>query len=806
MKSLPIDAHLTAIKQQLVPGSNLVLVADPGAGKTTRVPPSLLGTSSKQVWVLEPRRLAARLSAERVAHEQGLKLGTDVGYQTRDDSQTQRDTPLRFVTEGIFLQHLKSNPKAAGIGTVLFDEVHERHLDGDIALAVCRQLQRTLRPDISLCAMSATLDAQTMTAFLDAPLLHVQNPPHPLALEYMPTALTLQNLHTLTQELNKTIALALTSLLNRPPGEISNILVFLPGQREISACKEALELKFPALEFFELYGTQSKDEQQRTLNTQTSKQKVILSTNVAETSLTLEGVNAVIDSGLKRSVRFSESLQMGRLALQPISQSSAIQRAGRAARTRPGHVIRLYSKYDFEGRAKHDAPEVQTQDLSPTLLWLSGFWDGPLARFPYFEAPSTSLMESGISFLKTLGAFDAKDGLTDIGNAMLQAPVHPRISRLLVEGKAIQNTELACLLAALLEHEDASTEADLGTILHSSIRKLPRGVERGFKRLGGSRVPEHIHHPDVVRLLLCAHTDRLAKKRPKSNLYQLHGGKEAQVRSNKRARETKTESEFLLALSVEQIHGTVFIDQYLEIEEDDVLEHLGDAFVEEHKPYLQEDTGIFFSKVQTKIGSIVLDEQLKRIPKGPLLGQAWLGWIKQKGWHTVGEKETLHQLLLRIQKAMGNAELVSNDLEHLLLDCCSSIERLDDLHAFPWTQVITSQLSHELQQKLSQQFATHIQLPGRANVPIHHDGAHPWIESRIQDFFGLSDTPTLAGEPLLLHLLAPNYRAVQVTKDLAGFWDNHYPSIKKELMRQYPRHAWPENPRIKPPPRPPRQR
>jgi ATP-dependent helicase HrpB len=448
MQSLPIDSLLPEIVAELRRSPNLIIEAAPGAGKTTRVPSALLDAEigNGEVWVLEPRRLATRMAARRVAEERGEKPGETVGYQVRFEEVTSRQTRLRFLTEGILTRRLLADPKLKNVGTVVLDEFHERHLQADLALALLKRLQQTTRPDLKLVVMSATLDAAPIAHYLDnAPKLSSEGKRFEVAVEHQP--------HEDNRPLADQVASAVGKLLVENLD--GDVLVFLPGAAEIRRAQAACSTlaKQHDLLVLPLHGDLSPAEQDRAVRP-ADRRKIILSTNVAESSVTIDGVVAVIDSGLARIAGHSAWSGLATLNVGRVSKASAIQRAGRAGRTRPGRCLRLYTAQDFNARADHETAEVHRLDLSEPALELHSAGITDLNSFGWFEAPPTSAIEAADSLLKKLGAIDATGRVTKTGEQMLRFPLHPRQSRMLIEAQSRGVFDEACTIAALIGERD----------------------------------------------------------------------------------------------------------------------------------------------------------------------------------------------------------------------------------------------------------------------------------------------------------------------------------------------------------------
>src|SRR5918997_835582 len=451
MQPLPIDPLLPEIVASLRRGPNLVVEAPPGAGKTTRVPPALLdaGVAGEgEVWVLEPRRLAARLSARRVAEERGESLGETVGYQVRFDEVGGARTRLRFLTEGVLTRRLLADPRLGRAGVIVLDEFHERHLQADLAVALLRRLQRTERPDLRLVVMSATLDAAPVAEFLESPVLRSEGRRFHVEIEHLA--------RPDERPLAEQVASAVARLITEGAGGLDgDVLVFLPGAAEIrraqSACEQLAERH--DLLVVPLHGELPAEEQDRAVRP-AGRRKLILSTNVAETSVTIEGVAAVIDSGLARVAGQSPWSGLPVLKVSRVSRASAVQRAGRAGRTREGRCLRLYTAQDFGARPPHETPEVRRLDLAESVLELRAAGVVDVGGFEWFEPPAPEALEAAETLLRRLGATDAAGRVTDAGRAMLRLPLHPRLGRIVVEAEGRGVAREACTIAALISERD----------------------------------------------------------------------------------------------------------------------------------------------------------------------------------------------------------------------------------------------------------------------------------------------------------------------------------------------------------------
>jgi ATP-dependent helicase HrpB len=847
-RALPIDPLLPEIVARLGQASSLVIEAPPGAGKTTRVPPALLAAGlaggAGEIVVLQPRRLPARLAAARVAEEMGERVGQTVGYTVRFEDVTGPATRIRFQTEGILLRRLLVEPTLPRVSAVLLDEFHERHLATDLALALLARLQRTARPDLRLVAMSATLASEPLCDFLGCSAVRSEGRLFPVTVEHRDApddrpladrvASTVRQLHQ--------------------DGCAGDILVFLPGAGEIRRAAEALAPFAQAKDLLvlPLHGELSPAEQRRAV-TPAGQRKVILSTNVAETSVTIEGVVAVIDSGTARIASHSPWSGLPRLTVGKISQASAIQRAGRAGRTSPGRALRLYARSDFEARRPYDVPEIARLDLSEALLTLAalGIRDG--SRFPWFEPPGAAALEAAASLLRRLGALDGQGGLTAVGRHMLRFPAHPRLARLLVEGERLGVGQEAAALAGILSEGDISdaawvsfggpqkAQAREGADLLERLDRFTqfrkarfapararalgvdvRAAEAADKArrqyaaalAGGGTQPGTLDEVDLAlaQAVLTGFPDRVMRRRaPGAAEAVLSAGGAAEVGPLPAA-------DLLVAVDAEERTGgrpspcRQVVRLAVAIEPEWLLDLVPDGVSESETLLWNDQTQRVESSSRLGYGAVVLHES--RGPAKPsaeasrLLAEAALAARAGEAAFTEGGVATLQAKLEILRGAFPEGDVGLLDragLRAVVLAACEGLISLAELDAVPLAERLRQGLPRETAELLRTELPERIRLPGGRQVVVNYQsGKPPWVESRLQDFFGMSQGPRVCRGrvPLTLHLLAPNQRAVQVTADLAGFWRNHYPAVRRELCRRYPRHAWPEDGSTATPPAP----
>jgi ATP-dependent helicase HrpB len=856
---LPIDEILPAAVASLRDAPSLVIEAPPGAGKTTRVPPAILDAGlagAGEVVVLEPRRLAARLAARRVAEERGERPGETVGWQVRFEDVSGPRTRIRYVTEALLTRRLLSEPSLPGVGAVVLDEFHERHLQGDLALALLRRLQRTARPDLRLVAMSATLDAAPVAAFLGAPTLRSEGRRFEVAVEH----LSPEEAARPDPRLEDLVARAVRRVLREEPD--GDLLVFLPGAAEIRRAREALAGSAEAgVEVLPLHGDLPPEEQDRAVR-RSARRKVILSTNVAETSVTIDGVVAVVDAGLARVASHSPWSGLPTLELRKVSRASAAQRAGRAGRTRPGRALRLYTRHDHDARPEFDVPEIQREDLSDTFLALAALGVAPPA-LGWYEPPPAAAAEAATALLRRLGATDAAGAVTPLGRAMLRFPVHPRQARLAVEAAARGAAEEGALLAALLGERDLRDRralegggapptgpSDLLELAHAfeeaararfdpeRLRRMgiqpgaAQAVERGRRQLariargvrpepGGEARAAARGAAGVEEALLlatvAAYPDRVARRRaPGSDEIVLAGGGSARLDPSSVVREAP----LLVAVDAEERRGErrgapgrgeVRVRVASAVTQEMLLDLLPDALRYEEAVVWNAGAERVDAVERLLHEDLVLEETRAPRPDPARVAALLAEHALALGPRAFAPPGALDALSARVALAAAHAPDAGlsapgeEDLAAALRDLCAGRRSLAELREADLAGALLARLPPAGRAALDRLAPARVTLPGGRTVAVSYEaGKPPWIESRLQDFFGLAKGPAVAQGrvPLVLHLLAPNQRAVQVTQDLAGFWERHYPAIRRELSRRYPRHAWPEDPLTAQPPAP----
>ncbi|UCR82553.1 ATP-dependent helicase HrpB [Pseudomonas chlororaphis] len=832
MNSLPIDEVLPALREALATRHEAVLEAPPGAGKTTRVPLALLNEpwlAGQRILMLEPRRLAARAAAERLASELGEKVGETVGYRIRLDSKVGPNTRIEVVTEGILTRRLQDDPALEGVGLLIFDEFHERSLDADLALALSlngRDLFRDEQP-LKILLMSATLEGERLAGLLDdAPILRSEGRMFPVDVRW---GRPFQPGEFIEPRLVQTIVEALND-------ESGSVLVFLPGQAEIRRVHQQLADAVgerSEILLCPLHGELDLAAQRAAIEpAPPGQRKVVLATNIAETSLTIDGVRVVVDAGLARVPRFDPGSGMTRLDTQRISRASATQRAGRAGRLEPGVCYRLWSQDQHEQLAAYGSAEILQADLAGLALQLAR-WGVTPAQLVWLDVPPGAAYAQAQDLLERLGALTAKAGedwkLTPHGQAMAELPAHPRIAHLLLRGQALGLTNMACDVAALLGERDIlrGGGADLHSrlVLLSGEERAARGAQggvqrarqlarqyRGYLRGQPSQAVADPDHPRWLGALLAlAYPDRVAQqRRPGGAEYRLANGRAALFSET----DSLMKQPWLVIADLGSRQGQREERIYLAADFDPAL--FDSVLAEQVRSVDQLDwderEGVLRAERQRKVGELVLSRE-------PLTGldeaarcQALVNLVRRKGLELLPWTPELRQwqarvaLLLQLDlEAKGESQwpdvsdaALLKSLESWLLPYLGKVSRLSHFANLELAGIVHNLLPWPLPQRLDELAPHHLRVPSGSSIRLDYSEQPPILAVRLQELFGLAETPRIAGgrQVVKLHLLSPARRPVQVTQDLANFWRSTYAEVKKDLKGRYPKHYWPDDPLV----------
>jgi ATP-dependent helicase HrpB len=809
---LPIDPLLPDVVAAVRERGLLLLAAPPGSGKTTRAPLALAQADfGGEIVVLEPRRLAARAAAARVAQELGCEVGGFVGYQVRGDRRASRDTMLTFLTEGVLVRRLVQDPFLDGVAAVVLDEFHERHLEGDLALSMLREVRETVRPDLRLCVMSATLDLAPLRAFLpNAAELHSDGRLFPVRVEHEP--------RLSDSDLEVRVRQAVERALQETSGDV---LVFLPGTGEIDRCDRAMDnlARRASVLVLPLHGKLSPQDQDLAIRPN-EQRKVVLSTNVAESSLTIPGVTAVVDTGLCRELRFDRGRGVDVLELSRISLASATQRAGRAGRTGPGVCYRLWTAGEERGMNARTVPDVQRVDLCSATLSVRAFAGRDPRDFGWFEQPTPSALAGADELLVELGAVDAKGMVTDRGRQLLSMPMHPRLAAVALAGRQKRCAVHAAVAAALLGDVD-SLGMGPGLDLIAAASAFVLAMERGFPphlcRDAGvppnlarqvARTVERIaernadaSREDVDALpacLLAGFSDRVAMRLQRdAREATMTGGRGlvlpaaadghdlvVALRLHESGRQQRSQATVVAAIEERHLEATGRVRSTVDAELD---EEQGRVFAVRVRAYRD------LRLASARGGEVPVDRAHELLL--PLLRRDPARWL--------GESKETQAFLARVaflRERMPELALPEFAIDEQLEAAIQSLGAATDLRRLrdaDLSSILAARLSPQQSHALRQHAPERVELPSHRHVPIDYGApAGPKVRARMQEFFGLPSVGLLAGGRvrLVLELLAPNHQPVQVTTDLASFWQNVYPTARRELMRKYPRHSWPEDP------------
>lgn len=799
--NLPIEQVLPELLQAMTRQGCCLLVAEPGAGKTTRVPLALLAQASPAQgrWLLlEPRRVAARLAAGYMAQQLGEAVGQTVGYRVRGEQRVSDATRLEVVTQGILTRWLQDDPALEGVAGIIFDEFHERSLDADLGLALVRDVQQGLRDDLQLLVMSATLDVPSLLAVLPegTPVIRCPGRTWPVQVLYRPAGLR--------EQPEQQAARVIREALQRHEGDL---LVFLPGQAEIRRLdRELATVLDNSIEVAKLHGQLPLEQQQAVLRPSSSGlRRVILSTSLAESSLTVPGVRVVIDAGLERVPVFQARSGLTRLDTRRVNRASADQRCGRAGREAEGWCYRLWSAEQL--LVPHGEPEILQADLSGLAAELAGWGIKDAVQLTWVTPPSATALQVGQQLLQQLGVLDAGLGLTRRGQQLRRWPAHPRLGVLLEWAAQHQQLPLACWLVAWLEERPSASELDLQALLEQRPQRDGPGAEGRWYRAArlwaqragcGLTVDSLQALPD---LLLQAYPDRIARRQEpaEAGRYKLVTGGQALLPTGHRL----ARSEWLLTLELDGQASGARVFQAVALPEAAIRPLLpqGDAW--QNRVYWDEQAGRLIGESVQALGELIFARRpLARLPLEEAAG-VLLAVIRQQGqlpWSAedrqlLGRLRLLHQVLGTPWPDVGEAPLLAR-AETWLLPRLTGITRLDALQKAPLGQWLLESLDWSLQQQLPRLAPTHWPVPSGSRIALDYAGDEPVLAVKLQEMFGQTETPRLVDGrvPVLMHLLSPARRPVQVTRDLAGFWSGSYFEVRKDLRGRYPKHPWPDDP------------
>jgi ATP-dependent helicase HrpB len=809
MQPLPIDAALPALRAALLRGPRAVVCAPPGSGKTTGIPPALLDTpwlAGQTVLMLEPRRLAARAAAYRMADLRNEPVGATVGYRVRLDSCVSAHTRIEVVTEGILTRRLQHDPELRGVGCVIFDEFHERSIHADLGLALTLDMQQALRPELRVVVMSATLDAEAVAALLsDAPVITAPGTVFDVETVYAA--------RRVTARVEDAVVAATLSALRAQPGDL---LVFLPGAPEIHRVHRALHERITdkSVAVLPLFSNLPRESQDRAIRpSPPGQRKIVLATTIAETSLTIDGVRVVIDSGVTRVPQFDPQCGLTRLATVRVSQAAAAQRCGRAGRTAPGVCYRLWTAAEHAHLPAAATPEIRAADLAQLALELAAWGVRDPAALRWLDPPPPGAYAQARELLQQLDALDAAGAITPHGKAMAELGLHPRLSHMILRAEAQGHGGLACELAVLLSEEAPGVrgEPDVCAALDAlHARTMPDGMQRvraaahALQRARRVAKTEAWSARDVGRVLAYAYPDRIAqRRRDTAGEFLLANGRGAQFA----APTVLARQDWLVVADLDAgtRTGRIHLAAPYTLGDltDDLAAHLHTT---EHVVWDSDKQAVVAARA-TRYGALVLKEEPLRAPDPQLVRTALLAGLRQEGlallpWTRDARQVQARIGFLRAQAPAGDWPAVSDaaledNMEQWLAPHLAGITARAQLAKLDLADVLRAQLTWPQRRRLEDEAPTHMTVPSGSNIRLDYTSNDaPVLAVRIQELFGLQDTPRVAGGrvPVIVQLLSPAQRPVQVTRDLASFWRTTYAQVRKDLRGRYPKHAWPEDP------------
>ncbi len=792
---LPIDDVLPELIACLGTHKRAVLVAPPGAGKTTRVPRALLDANltTGRILVLEPRRLAARAVTERIAEELGEPCGQTVGYRIRGESKTSKETRIEIVTEGILTRMIQSDPELNGVGAVIFDEFHERSLNADLGLALTWEIKQALRDDLLLLVMSATLHTGPVAELLnDAPIVTAEGRTFPVETKFLDKPIPKET------RFEDAVANLVLDALSKTEG---GVLVFLPGEGEIRRLETKLKDRLPQGTVLRpLFGALPFEEQRSAICPLSKGRKIVLATSIAETSLTIEDIRVVIDGGRTRRSRYDPSSGMSRLVTEKVSKAEATQRAGRAGRVAEGIAYKLWTKGEDGALSLFPPAEIEVADLAGLALEMA-VWG--TSELPFLTAPPEGTLREAVALLKSLNALDVQERITDHGKSLATLPLHPRLAHMLqLAGKA------AAPIAGILADRDP-------------LRNAPVDLALRVKALRGSyRGPGQLHTPALARIqqetrrlsqglvekpsmalgemVALAYPDRIAMRREgDAPRYILSGGKGAVLDAG----DPFAGQKFLVATDLDGDPREARIRQAALISEGVIRELFADQIRNKQTcEWSKRERRVIAQEVET-LGALTLSSQKWSAAPSENIALAMLTGVRELGIKLDGAAKRLRARVELLRQ--GGADLPAMDdksllatLEDWLLPHLGGIKTADDWKRFNPHDALMGMLDWNQQQKLDQQAPAHFTTPLGRKVPIDYDGEFPEITLRLQEMFGVTRHPMIGREPIRVVLLSPGGKPIQITRDIPGFWASSYEDVRKDMRGRYPKHPWPDDPTV----------
>lgn len=813
---LPIDSTLPEIVSTLSKSPNCVLHAPPGAGKTTRVPLALLeifDLTQKKIIMLEPRRLAARTAARHLALSLGEQVGKTVGYRIKNDTKISASTKIEVVTEGVLTRIMQNDPELSAYGCIIFDEFHERSLHADLGLALAIEIQEALREDLRILVMSATLDTQEISALLNGcPIIKSKGKSYPVTVKHMPlpqqTGRIDQHIPAVLNHMVKTIHYALAH-------DDGSILAFLPGAGEISRVAEMLEDNLPNdVDVAPLYGNLPQSQQDAAIEpAPEGGRKVVLATSIAETSLTLEGIRIVIDSGLSRSARFSPATGMSRLITEPVPLAAATQRTGRAGRTESGVCYRLWSQVQENSFRAFTQPEIKEADLAPLALELAewgAYGEKGIHALAWLDAPPASTYTQALTLLQKLGALHTDFSITKHGNALAALPLHPRLAHMVLTASKSGCGHTACTVAALLSETSRGEDLRYSVEKAATTSAIQKTTQQLCKRL---RIPltEAIDSRATGACLALAYPDRIGMLCKNSRTeYKLSNGRKAQLLESSPLAATP----LIVAAELNDAHATSRIWRCAPIEIDEIFTLFESDIHTQNTVAWSTETAVVTALQTQHLGELILTQQPSSDALPEQITGAMLEGIQKLGIAALPWTKEATRLRLRLAFMHQHSDLVNsfgdnhnwqdvsdtallNTLSTWLAPYIIGMHKASDLRKLELESILLATLNWTQQTALHKLAPTHFIVPSGSTIRIDYSNPQtPVLPVKLQEMFGATQTPSVINHqlPLTIHLLSPAGRPLQVTRDLISFWKNGYPSVRAEMRGRYPKHPWPENP------------
>lgn len=806
--NLPIREVIPEVKEKLTANHTLILSSPPGAGKSTLLPLALLDEpwlSGKKIILLEPRRLAASSIAHRMASLLGERVGGTVGYRIRFENQTSSKTRIEVVTEGILTRLLHQDNALSEVGLVIFDEFHERRLHSEVSLMLCRESQQILRPDLRIMVMSATVDVHALSSLLRAPMVQSQGRQYPISHHYLEDT----DVRSVAQECARTIAL----VAKKHEGDM---LAFLPGEAEIRQCETLLTTSLATLKICPLYGQLSHHEQQAAIQPDMEgRRKVVLATSIAETSLTIEGISIVVDTGYTRTMKYDPASQLTKLHTTRISRDAADQRAGRAGRLGPGICYRMWTPATHSRLKEYRQPEILEADLTPMALDMLQWGIRDITAQPWITMPPAGSLAQALETLQLLGA-QKDNGVTPHGKQLHALPCHPRIAHLLIKSKELSVADTATDLAAIIEERDPLSQSNNVDISFriTALRRHRNGhkqgkrfdniekIARSYRKLIQAKEDNEVVDHYLCGLLLAfAYPERIAQLVSGTNgVFKLANGRRATIgMTDDMAHENWIS---IAHMDAREGTGKIFLAAPLH---ESILARFSQKT---ERIYWDTPKGGIVANTDEHIGGLVIKSQAITSPDKARVQQVVMQAIREEGRQLLNFSDQVTQwqnrvLSLRIWNTDTewpdvNTELLLSRPEEWLAFYIQNPRKTEDLKQINLVNVLQASLGYEQQQALHRLAPETILVPSGSHIKLQYfaDGSIPVLAVRLQELFGLLETPLINNgkQPVLLHVLSPGFKPIQVTQDLHSFWTSTYFEVRKELKRRYPKHAWPEEP------------